>query len=194
MDEFLSGGSPTVKSKQPHSQSPKLSKESGDQQNFVDYFAKLSQDFEEEAGEVELEELKRRSKERQKLFLDALMKQKVETQSGEEVEVVLSEEDTEETEDLAGDENPDNPDGWEKSGVMPKKQRRNKKKRNNQSPFQTSILQDRTKNSSEQNYGHEYSSSPGKHQDFTGFKQPNSPKKAYSQPESTEISKSLSTW
>ena len=75
------------------------------------------------------------------------MKQRVEAQSGEEVEVVLSEEDTEETEDLAGeetedlagDENPDNPDGWAKSGARPKKQRRNKKKRNNQSPFQTSI-------------------------------------------------------
>ena len=176
LDEFLASGSPTLKSKQPHSQSPKLSKESGDPQNFVDYLTKLSQDFEEEEGEIPIDELKRRSKERQKLLRDALMKQKAEAESGEQVEAILSEDDAEETEDLPESENPDNPDGWVKGGVRPKKQRRNKKKRNNQSPMLSSIQQDRCRNSPDQIYSHNFSTSPAK-QDFTHFKQPNSPKK-----------------
>ena len=110
MDNFLSNDSSSVQSDQLLSQSPKSPKEGNDQNQFVDYFAKLSQDFKEEEGEVPIEELKRRSQERQKLLLDAFMKQKIETQS-QDNSSIQEEDDVDENDpkDILDDDKADNP-------------------------------------------------------------------------------------
>ena len=179
LDDFLSSGSSKLKSDlNPNpSQSPKVPKDGSDQK-FVDYFAKLSQDFKEEEGEVTIEELKRRSQERQKLLLDAFKRDNAEVQDEGKVEAPIKEEDEDENdaEEIADDDNADDPDGYVKSGARPKKQKRNKKKQKNHPQAFDSIQQDRYKHASEQNFIHNYSTSPA--QDFGGgFKLPSSPKK-----------------
>ena len=176
LDDFLSSGSSKLTNQ---SQSPKVAQDGSEQQKFVDYFTKLSQDFKEEEGEVPIEELKRRSQERQKLLLDAFMNKKSELQGEEKVQVTVKEdeeEDENDVEEIADDDKADDPDGWVKSGARPKKNKRNKKKQKSQTQAFDSIQQDRYKHASEQIFTHNYSTSPAK--DFGGgFKVPNSPKK-----------------
>ena len=174
MDEFLSSGSPNLKSKQPQCQPPKVTRDKSDQQSFVDYFAKLSQDFQEEEGEIPIDELKRRSKERQKLLLDAFMKQKSDSQIDDNVVTITAEEELEEKEGIRDNERAENTNGRMKAGAKSKYHRRNKKRKDCQRPLYDSIPQDSNKNVPDQNF----SSSSTKNQAlFDSPNQSNSPKK-----------------